>query len=269
MTIYIAATDLSPRGDRAVARAARLAAAHDADLVLVHFAPDASPEAAEDLAARIGRGAHAGDGGARRSVRVIAAPPETGAPALCAELGAALLIIGDHRRRPLRDLALPTTAERMLRAAPCPVLVAVAPPPQRAAEWRAGLAAVNFSPACEAAIVAAARLAPGMPVDAVHAVHVLAGGRAGPRAAAIAEAKAHMAAFDARPAMPPLRRTIVAEGGVQAAIRAAIRGDHGEGGHDLLILGAHRHSRLHEFALGSIAHDMLRDPPCDLLIARG
>jgi nucleotide-binding universal stress UspA family protein len=36
----------------------------------------------------------------------------------------------------------------------------------------------------------------------------------------------------------------------------------------MVILGAHGHSRLRDFALGSIAHDMPRDPPRDLLIAR-
>lgn len=267
MSVYIVASDLSPRSDRAVARALMLAAAHDADLVLAHFDPRADPAAAQTLRARIARELAAAASGLRLDVRVIAAPPETGAPALAASLGASLLILGDHERHALRDLALFTTGERMLRAAPCPVLVAAAPP----AAWRAGLAAVDFSTACEIAVIAASRLAPGMPIDAIHAVHVLGGGRGdhdGPRAAAIAEAKARMAAFDARPAMPPFRRTIVAEGGVRAAIRAAIRGDHGEGGHDLLILGAHGHSRLRDFALGSAAHDMARDPPCDLLIAR-
>lgn len=265
MSIFIVATDLSDRSDRAVARALVLAAGHGADLVLAHFDPDIDPAEAEDAAGWIAKRLPDAPA-ARTEVRVIAEPPETGAPALAAALGAELMIIGAHERHALRDIALPSTGERMLRAAPCPVLVAVAPPN---GPWRAGLAAVDFSPACEIAIKTAARLAPGMPVDAVHAIHVLgAGPHGGHEAAALAEAEAHMAAFDARPAMPPFRRAIVVEGGVRAAIRAAQHGPGAASDHDLVILGAHGHSRLRDFALGSIAHDMVRDPPCDLLIGR-
>lgn len=263
MTIFIVATDLSARSNRAVAPAA----CHDANLALTHFDPEIDPAEAEDVARWIAErlpGAPA----ARAEIRVIAKPPETGAPAPAATLGADLMIVGAHARRALRDLALPSTGERMLRAGPCPVLVTVDPP---RGPWRAGPAAVAFSRACEIAIETAARLAPGMPVDAVHAVHVIGAarnGHGGPAAAAAAEAEAPMAAFDARPAMPPFRRAIVVTVGARAAIRAGRRGPGAASCHDMVILGAHGHSRLRDFALGSIAHDMPRDPPRDLLIAR-
>jgi len=46
---------------------------------------------------------------------------------LAREVGADLLVVGTHGRRGMRRLFLGSVAERVLRAAPCPVLVARAP----------------------------------------------------------------------------------------------------------------------------------------------
>jgi nucleotide-binding universal stress UspA family protein len=57
-------------------------------------------------------------------------------------------VIGPHRRRVLRDVFVGTTAERVLRAVSCPVLMANAPP---VGAYRRALIATDLSETSEAA----------------------------------------------------------------------------------------------------------------------
>ena len=136
----LAATDLSARGDRAVARAAKLAARCGADLTVLYVI-DELPEAlfasqqtqAEDLITSQIKavqsrltgplGSMSGEQG-KITVRVIGGRP---GEAILAEMdawNADLVVLGNHRRLNIYDLLLGTTLRRVSRNTTRPLLIA-------------------------------------------------------------------------------------------------------------------------------------------------
>jgi nucleotide-binding universal stress UspA family protein len=181
---------------------------------------------------------------------------------------ALLVITGQHRARPFLDMLRETTVERMVRAIARPVLLVAAP---AEAPYAKVLVPVAFSPACATAVRMARDIAPGATMHLFHAVHVpfaglmdASGQRDVTRTVLADDATAcdrwqsdhHLPADLAQP-------EIVAGGfGTLMADRVArLRPD-------LIALGAHTRSGLSLFTLGGTAAELLRDPPCDLLLAR-
>lgn len=131
MTTILAATDFSTRSDRALRRAALLARRSGARLVLVHAVDDDQAErkiaaemaAATTLLAEQARTFREVDG-LDCEARVVTGAPFEGVIAAAREAEAGLIVVGPHRRRPLMDTFLGTTAERIIRASPVPVLMA-------------------------------------------------------------------------------------------------------------------------------------------------
>jgi universal stress protein A len=138
----VVSTDFSDSGDAAIPHALRFAKDFGARVVMVHvldarptpnplyahYYPIPTPEqtrqaeatAREALSARIPEEL-------RGSVRVETVVGQ-GAPAaeilrIAAEQQASLIVIATHGRTGLERLALGSVAERVIRAAPCPVLV--------------------------------------------------------------------------------------------------------------------------------------------------
>ena len=144
----LAASDLTAASDAVVRTAARIAAATGAELHLLHametlFPSYPEPEAAPELAGAEGvplrlrlrlRGMEEALGGQlRRAAPEAAAPdgsvvqvdaPHRAVVRRARQLGAGLVVLGPHRLRPVGDRLLGTTADRVIRAAECPVLVA-------------------------------------------------------------------------------------------------------------------------------------------------
>lgn len=135
----VAATDFSEPAERAVHVAAELARAHGADLVLLHVFVEL-PLYAEMPATAVlqvyeeqrrwvqdeldARSKNAPAGNIRVRTRL-----ETGsAPEMIARVardeGADLVVVGTHGRTGLDRVMLGSVAERVMRIAPCPVLVA-------------------------------------------------------------------------------------------------------------------------------------------------
>ena len=175
-----------------------------------------------------------------------------------------MIVLGLHRERRVLDLLRLTTMERIVLAAPCPVLIA-----HRPAEgpYRQVLALSDFSPASAAALVAAARLAPAAQFHAIHALQMRLGARAIPGKhefdTALARAEAARTAFLALPGLPALAEAPeIVPGGVHQVL--AFRRD--ELGADLACIGAH--SGRNPDALGNYARDLMRAPPTDLLVAK-
>lgn len=282
MTTYLVATDLSIRGDRAVARAIALARQTGAKLVMASVVDDTLPDglvqlmlqAAESQMADQARAAS--QGAPLPAMQIIARPGDPAADIvdLAAETGADLLILGVHRPRALRDAFGETTMQRIARCARCPVLLVQDPvvgPYQRL------LAAVDFSPAAAQALSAgAAILPPEAEILALHALHLPFKGFLGQGASAAdlapyrAEAEAAEIGWRARHALPArLGAVALHEGGLTELLTEALAEARDIGGPVVLALGLNARSGLQRLVVGSQCHDLMRAPPCDLLVARG
>jgi len=271
MPIFIVATDLSERGDRAVHRGFRLARARQARLIIATVVDDSLPKALADEFARAAEAqlarvvaASPGSDTVTHEQRTLRGDPAPAVALLCATEGADLLILGRHRPRPIADLFRGTTMERIVAQVGCPVLLACAP---AADDYDVIVAAVDFSPSAAAAVKTAAALAPQARLAAVHALHVPYRGLIAPSTAEafFEEARAAETAWRKAHDLPAqLGRIEPVEGVVDEVVATALV----RNGADLLALGAHARAALGDVLLGSFATRILRDPPTDLLIAR-
>lgn len=272
---FLVATDLSPRADRAVQRAFRLAGWVGADLVLVSVIDEDLPaeiagqmRAAAELrlarfAASIPR-----SGEVAHDTRIVPGDPAAAIPALAAELDADLVILGLHRPRAFLDMLRETTMERIVRHSPRPVLL-VRDPVDHA--YATVLAALDFAPASTAALQLAAELAPEADIHGVHALHIPWRGFVAPqvREGAVEpfrlDAEAALAAWtDIHPMPARLRGVEIVEGPAHRVLAERIE----TLAPDLLAVGAHGRAGAAPSLLGSLANDLMRAPPCDLLVAR-
>lgn len=271
MTCMIVATDLSERGDRAVQRAFLLADQARATLIVVTVVDDDLPAdvaaqmvpASEAQLARVIAAVPGADTVAHET-RVMRGDPALAIAALAATERPDLLILGLHRARPIADLFRETTMERIVRQVSCPVLLVSAP---AAAPYRGVVVAVDFSPATAAALRRAHALAPEAPLAAVHAFHVPYRGLlpADTVGAFLGEAEAAEAEWRRTQELPTaLGKVELIEGSVEQVLTASLS----RSGADLLALGAHARTGLHAAVVGSVAARLMREPPCDLLIAR-
>ncbi|MEM8579496.1 MAG: universal stress protein [Pseudomonadota bacterium] len=269
MTHILVATDMSPRGRVAVQRALTLAPVLDGPVTVLTVLDDAMPDALTATLAEQARAALVADvpEGTVIDVRV-GDPVQT---ILAAADGADLLVLGTHRPRSFLGELRETTMQRIARLSTVPVLVAAGPPE---APYRAVLGACDFSPAAEAALALALRLAPKAEVTPIHVVHIPYAGRlaaTGPSAAMLEQSFRAEIDRDAarwRGAAPlPARITERLEV-VSGAPGPILRDRAGSGAADLIAMGAHGRVGAARSLMGSLATDMMRDPPCDLLIAR-
>ncbi|MGI1661193.1 universal stress protein [Palleronia sp. KMU-117] len=274
MTHILAATDLSPRADRAVERAFQLAAAHGAALTVLTVLDDAMPERLAKVMMPETRGHltafcdSLSDGGRiGYEAKVLQGDPSHLIPETARVLQADLIALGLHRRRPFMDTLRETTLERTVRLAAAPVLLVRNHPE---GDYARILAAVDFSPASAAAIRVAHRLAPGATIRGVHAVQIplVSYSPNDPRSEAAAgfvrDAEDASARWMDLTALPPtLTKPEIRAGALSTVLGselAALRPD-------LLALGAHARLGIAHRMLGSFALELVRDPPTDLLIA--
>lgn len=135
MTHLLVGTDFSTRSDRAIRRAVILAKSMKVDLTLLNVVDDDQPqwrvgaevETANMLLAKQVRSLQEIDRVACRS-KVVLGDPFAGLIEASDALDADAIVIGPHRRQILRDVFVGTTAERIIRSARRPVLMANAVP---------------------------------------------------------------------------------------------------------------------------------------------
>ncbi|TCM86106.1 universal stress protein [Rhodovulum steppense] len=272
---FLVATDLSPRADRAVQRAFRLAGWVGADLVLVSVIDADLPaeiagqmNAAAELRLAQFAASIPYSGEVSHDTRIVLGDPSEAIPTLAAELDAALVILGLHRPRAFLDILRETTMERIVRHSPRPVLL-VRDPVDHA--YATVLAALDFAPAATAALGLAAQLAPEADIHGLHALHVPYRGFLAPEPAPgtpsplRADALTRLAAWRDSHVLPAhLREVEIVEGPAHRVLAERIEALQP----DLIAMGAHGRAGAAPSILGSLANDTMRDPPCDLLIAR-
>jgi len=280
MKTILAASDLSARSDRALARAVLLAEQHQAKLLALHVVDEELPAAFADRQAE----------DADRSLRAaLAALPQAAAlpsevrivvgehyQTILAEAETAaadLVVIGQHRKDILLDLFRGSTGERIIRFGNRPVLVVKSAATHR---YVSMLAAVDFSPPSRRAIEVAVTLAPDADVKLVHAFEIPFRGLLFGGASMEQLAKKHQQQFQemveaqtreflqtlSTPIAP--RQVIAREGGPEETVLTVAA----ETRCDLMVVGTHGRSGLGRALLGSVAEGLLARAPCDVLAVR-
>ena len=185
-----------------------------------------------------------------------------------------LLALGARGLHPLRDFALGTTAEHLLRRTRSPLLV-VRRPVEGA--YRRVLVAVDFSPHSRTALEWAVRLGP---LAGIHALHVFEMPFEGMmrysgvdaqlveqyRREAHAETSAEMQRFIADTAVDT--RRLHAEIASGEHIPSALRERALALDADLVVVGKHGKSIAEQLLLGSVTLHLLSECPCDVLVAQ-
>lgn len=280
------ATDFSRGAAWAIARAGRLPLKSGGRVTILHVLPEGLPA---EVAATAEATARRELAKATRAIERIAAAGH-GRVRVAAELGrgrafveiarrahaggADLLVVGRHGQRPVRDLFIGSTAERVIRVADLPVLVVSAQPRHA---YRRPLVASDLGDASRTIVTAALRLL-GPEVRSASLIHayavpfegfIMAGAsrgqvaelREGSRKAATAE----LAALETELSQLGLHwksrvvrgdpRTVILS---EALLRRA----------DLVAVGTHGRGGLARALIGSVADWVIRAAACDVFVAR-
>ena len=182
-----------------------------------------------------------------------------------------LVAVGARGLHPLRDLAIGSTAERLLRKIRRPMLVVKRKP---AGPYRRVLVPVDFSKDSRAALALATKMAPNADLNVVHAFEVPF--EATLRFAGVEETEIQRYRSERREqARAELNATLEDLGiSPERAVRSISHGyapgviadAERELGADLLVIGKHGKSRVEELLLGSVTLHALATAQCDVLI---
>jgi universal stress protein E len=272
----LCATDLSPRSQRAVGRAALLANQLDAQLVLLHVMEpgqniDQSRYAGEQMAQQLkstGLPARREPGIELRAgayIQTIAA--------VAKETHADLIVIGSQRRKPLAPL-IGTTAEQITELSDRPVLIVSR---ERQEPYGAVLMAAELSDA-SVRIVKIAALLRFLDAKSVSVIHGFESPYRGPLYAQGFDARAETRNMEEweRAAQARLLRKLDAAGVESSRFRLVFQQTRPIRAMqrlvrcvqpDLLIVGTQDRSVLSRLMRGGAANDILRRIECDTLVA--
>jgi nucleotide-binding universal stress UspA family protein len=281
MRDILMATDLSPASGRALSRAVGLAAGSGAGLAVLHVVDDRLPE---DLVETVERGAQAAirsqlsalpaAAGLAVDIRVIRGDPFAAILEEAWRRKADLVVLGNHRKAPLVDLVRGTTVERVLRQGTFPALVVKDAP---AGPYRRCLVALDLATGSRRALETALTLMPHGEFFLLHAYEVpfpaFLGGAGTAREVAAQRAveldraveEAIGSLVDGHPGLRERCRLRLVRGEARPALTRAVA----ELRPDLLAIGGHGRSGIARAVLGSIALEILADPPTDILAAKG
>lgn len=288
--------DFSPASDIAAARAVELAQGHGAELVLVHAgavddAPEVPAAVQPAIDARLAQRAaeRAGDrerlaaldqqlaaAGVRVSHVVIDDHADDALVETATQVGADLVVTGARELSGARRFFLGSTAEKVVRAAPCSVLCARGGDPDRG--FSRVIVGTDFSDAGANALARAVDVAePGATIELVHSF----------QQTALLPVASHATQLvdDYRELEAELHRDLEARGaaaiavhaGARATFRFHLRDDNPrdalrelatEHAADLVVVGNHGKRRLQRWLLGSVAESVISDAPCSVLVAR-
>lgn len=280
MKTLLVATDFSERSDRALRRASLLARASGAALTLVHVLDEDQPsfylERMESEASALLERTAASLGesdGLTCDAQVIVADPIVGIRTLVEDRQPDMLIIGPHRRQTLRDLFVGTTAERIIRCVPCPVLMANGSP---SGPYRHVLVSADLSPGSNDALRQFGALGlRGSELTSIR--HVLSLPELRLSMAPAPSAAAQQAQIDAAKATAEvalatlLRDTVMADLAVQVIEDGAVPANAlqrlaASEAADLLVMATHGRKGESRYRLGSVTENVLRHSTIDVLV---
>lgn len=277
MTTILVATDLTPQSVRLLQRAAVLSAKHGSAVTVLHVV-ESQPDTEAALHKVVDRQVRAelaeqvsGAGfPVSPSVRVETGVPHQCITRLARDLSVDLIIVGPGTVTTIAEHIFGSTADRVVRTAPAPVLVV-----RRGANdpYRRVVVAVDFSPMSEAALHAARLVTPEAERMLLHACEIpsqfeMAMTRAAvPSAAAeryrqsrLGQSRRELTEFAQRHGSR--EKTLVQIGGPANLLIAMSR----EGKADLIALGTQGRNALAQALLGSVARRVLAHAECDILI---
>jgi nucleotide-binding universal stress UspA family protein len=281
------ATDFSPGAVRAIARTGRLPLAEGGKLTVSHVLSDRMPEKARADAEKHARRhlEHVAKS-LRKAAAALGRRDITVSSELCEgqpyveiirharAVAADLVVVGRHGRRPVRDMFIGSTAERVIRAGDLPVLVVSG---KASRGYRRPLIAVDLEDTCRSVVTVALRaLGPEAPsATMVHAYHVPFEGFISPGASPgdmtdIRKEYRQMAASGLaklQASLSPLGvkwQTVIVRGDPRTAMLAeAVRRRA-----DLIAVGTHGRSGIAHALIGSVAEWVIQTAACDVLVAR-
>lgn len=276
----LCATDLLPKSEAAIERAGMLADELGADVTLLHVVVPTDSERVLEQTLQMNL-AHTKArvqppmwrARTRPQVAVRTGNPSRLIVDTLEQSKARLLVLGPHRKRPLRDTMEGTIAEKVLMARKWPLLVVQEEP---RASYQRVLLALDLSEASASAVRAAESLvlAPQAQVKIVHAHETPYEGMLD-YAGVGADAIARYASGWERVAVNAVRGLVRAEssnlerydiaveqGQPAAAILRAIESYEP----DLIVMGTRGRGRLRRALLGSVANRVLHELSCDALI---
>lgn len=290
MTIKtIVAAIARENGDEPVAhRAIQLAQEHEARLIFVHViesvpAPDPHlPLPADEKAVSRVLMADAvesveriiASAGGRAEISVEFGKADELIERLARDYVADLLVIGVGKPQNLREKLFGSTADRLVRSSPCPVLVV-----KRRVDgpYRRMVAGIDFSPMSLAAAQTAARIVPNAALELVHALEIslafeqamLKAGTSQAEMDRYRHAKAQAARKELRSAwvtlsMPSRSKIRVVHGDAATILVRLAR----SGKTDLVALGIQGRSAISKMVLGSVARKVIAASSCDVLLAK-
>ena len=284
----VAATDFSAASALALRRAARLAAAHGADLQIVTVLPTgwlsqvrawfagADVQADADvIGSRLADSAAAlaGTGPGAVRTQVLDGEPPDEIAATAERTGAQLVVVGAHGRSLVGEAILGSTALALLERCDAPILVVRNDAEQ---DYRRPLVGVEFSAASSQAVRFAAELCPQAELSLLHAYEdpfaaELILGQANPdaesyyRARAREQAKQSLDGFVAGlGGLAGRCHPLIAYGPPGLLLAHEAQHQHA----DLVALGSRRKGRLEAALLGSVASNVTQMVTADVLLVR-
>ncbi len=276
------ATDLSARCDRALDRAADLAALWGARLVVLNvLEPDYGltdaaraadmpswrrpPEREAVVAAQVRR--DLGEGLQGVDIRVVEGAAAATIEAVAREVHADLIVTGVARDETLGRYFLGSTVERLARQTAVPLLVVRS----RLRPYGEVLVATDFSASSQHALTAAARFFPLAPLTLLHAWEIPFSGfldKPDFRRQWTTMEKEGCDAFVAQSGLSQDQRrdlqVLIEHGAPETIVRAYMRDRHV----DLVVVGSHGRSGLFDVRLGGTAKRILDAAPGDVLLIR-
>ncbi|HEY7644013.1 MAG TPA: universal stress protein [Hyphomicrobiales bacterium] len=267
----LVATDLPDHADHAIERGVLLAAAHGAELDVVHvmeegLPPDAQAEITATSEARVREKLAASPLSENVPVTIdlVIGLAETDIVERSVMTNADCIVLGLHDRLLPENLAIEgTLAETVIRSSKVPVLL-VRNPADSA--YRTVVVGIDLSPRSDAAIAAALLVAP----DAVlHLVHAYEGSDEAAAARSVETFVAAERQVFARAAnqvgLPEIATRIAARpGDPRDVLKNYVTAEAA----DLLVMSTHGRSGLSRSLLGSVSTDLINERLCDVLVLR-
>ncbi|MEL6964517.1 MAG: universal stress protein [Pseudomonadota bacterium] len=277
MKKLLMATDLSARSDRALERAVRLAIDHNGHLTVVHVVDEDLPAPLADAqksAAEQAIHEHLDDltsnNGMTISIEVPFGRAYVDILEMAEKTDADMIVLGVHRNDSFKDMFRGTTAERVIRAGNAPVLLVK---DRVRTSYQQIMVGIDFSVYSRRAVEFAIRFVPAGHFHLVHAYDMPFSSLLPGREKRHEISKQHelqfqemvaeeMAAFlSTVDATGPRLETVMEQGVVLDVIQRQVDGLKP----DLLVVGTHGRTGVVHALLGSVANDLLKDPPCDVL----